>query len=65
MHEDPIVNEVRKVRDEHAASFNYQLSAIIDDIRRLERESGRKYVNYPPRRVPKSDSAKPAADRKP
>jgi hypothetical protein len=28
---DPIVNEVRMFRDEHAKSFNYDLKAICDD----------------------------------
>ena len=28
---DPIVNEVRKYRDEHAKKFNYDLDAIVAD----------------------------------
>ena len=28
---DPIVNEVRKYRDEHARKFNYDLDAIVAD----------------------------------
>jgi hypothetical protein len=37
MWEDPIVAEIRKVRDEHAAKFNYDIAAICDDIRRQEK----------------------------
>jgi hypothetical protein len=36
---DPIVEEVRKVRDEHARKFNYDLNRICEDFRehRVER----------------------------
>jgi hypothetical protein len=51
MWEDPIVAEIRKIRDEHAAKFNYDVAAIFEDIRRQEKESGRQYVSYPPRRI--------------
>jgi hypothetical protein len=51
MNDDPIVAEIRKVRHEHAAKFNYDIAAIFEDIRRQEKESGRQYVSYPPRRV--------------
>jgi hypothetical protein len=30
---DPIVEEVRKHRDEHARKFNYDLNLICDDLR--------------------------------
>lgn len=48
---DPIVDEVRRVRDAHAAKFNYDLDAIFQDIKEQEKKSGRKFVSYPPRRV--------------
>ena len=65
---DPIVEEVRRVREEHAARFNYDLDAIFQDIKEAERKSGRHFVNYPPRspepvlpiRTP-SDSTQPLA----
>ncbi len=31
---DPIVNEIRKFRDEHAEMFNYDIKAICDDYRK-------------------------------
>ncbi len=49
MIEDPIVAEVRKVRDRHAAKFNYDLDAIYRDLKEKEKGSGRSYVRYPAR----------------
>ena len=43
---DPIVAEVRRIRDEHAAKFGYDPKAIFTDIKELERRSGRTYVSY-------------------
>ena len=51
MWEDPIVEEVRKVREDHAARFGYDLKAIYRDLKRQEEESGRTFVSWPPRRV--------------
>jgi hypothetical protein len=51
MTDDPIVAEVRRVREAHAARFNHDLDAIYQDIKRMERESGRTYVSFPPRRI--------------
>lgn len=48
---DPIVDEVRRVRDAHAAMFNYDLDAIFRDIKEQEKMSGLKFVSYPPRRT--------------
>ena len=50
MSEDPIVEDIRRVRHAHASQFDNDLSTIVADLRRLERESGRSYVNFPPRR---------------
>ncbi len=41
---DPIVDEVRRVRDAHAARFNYDLHAIFLDIKRREKERGLNFV---------------------
>jgi hypothetical protein len=41
---DPIVDEVRRVRDAHAARFNYDLDAIFQDIKEREKKSGLKFV---------------------
>lgn len=50
MRDDPIVAEVRRVREQHAAQFGFDLHAIIHDLQERQRASGRTYVNYPPRR---------------
>lgn len=42
---DPIVDEVRRVRDAHAASFNYDLHAIFLDIKKREKERGLNFVD--------------------
>ncbi len=39
--EDPIVEEVRKVRDAYAKRFNYDLDAIYRDLKAKERRSER------------------------
>ena len=49
MHNDPIVDEVRKLRDAHAAKFDYDLDAIFRDLKAKEKASGRQFVRYPPR----------------
>jgi hypothetical protein len=38
--EDPIVEEVRKLREEHAARFNNDVDAIFEDLKRFESERG-------------------------
>ncbi|MCI0642051.1 MAG: hypothetical protein L0Y72_09715 [Gemmataceae bacterium] len=43
---DPIVDEVRRARDEYAARFNYDLRAIFHDLKEQEKRSGRKLVSY-------------------
>jgi hypothetical protein len=50
MWSDPIVEEVRKVREEHAARFDYDLEKIFQDLKEQERQSGRKVVSLPPKR---------------
>lgn len=64
---DPIVEEVRKVRDAHAARFHYDLDAIFRDLKEQEKKSGRTFVSFPPRKVepnpalPQTGVAHPAA----
>lgn len=48
---DPIIAELRAVRDTHAARFNYDVKAIFQDIRVQQEMSGRDYVRYPARHV--------------
>jgi len=50
MWKDPIVEDIRKIRQQHAQRFNYDLGAIVDDLRKLQEQSGRTYVRFEPRR---------------
>jgi hypothetical protein len=54
---DPIVEEVRKIRDEHAARFNYDIDAIFEDLKRREKESGQPVVTLQPKRIVKPRQA--------
>jgi hypothetical protein len=49
---DPIVEEIRRIRKEHAARFDYDIHRICEDIRReqeLDKASGIEYVTLKPR----------------
>ena len=43
---DPIVDEVRRIRDAHAGRFNYDLRAIFKDIKEQQIRSGLKFVSF-------------------
>jgi len=44
MWEDEILEEIHKIREEHAKSFNYDIKAICADWRERQARSGRKLV---------------------
>ncbi len=48
---DPVIAEVRAVRDGLAARAGYDVGAIFRRIRERQDESGREYVTYPARRI--------------
>jgi hypothetical protein len=51
---DPIVDEIRRIRHEHAKRFGFDLDAIFDDLKEKERRSKRKIVSLasrPPKPV--------------
>ncbi len=48
---DPIVEEVRRHRREHAQRFNNNLDAICEDLRRHQASSGHPIVRLKPRRI--------------
>jgi hypothetical protein len=41
---DPIVAEVRKIKDQLAARYNYDAEAMLRDTMRRQRRGGRKVV---------------------
>ena len=51
MKNDPIVDEIRRIRDAHAERFGYDLKAICADFRMKQKESGHQVVSFPPKRV--------------
>ena len=51
----PIVEEIHKIRAEHAARFNYDIRAIVEDLRKRQYEGDHKVVSLPPRRLPVTD----------
>lgn len=54
--EDEIISEVRRIRAEHAAKFNYDSTAIFADYRRLEKRlkaEGWKFASQPARKAGK------------
>ncbi len=50
MWEDPIVEEIRKIREDHAAKFNHDLDAIYRDLKEQDKRDPRKMVSLPPKR---------------
>jgi hypothetical protein len=53
MKTDSILDEIRRLRDEHAKKFNYDLNAICEDhrLRTAElKKQGWKFVKLPRRR---------------
>ena len=50
MWEDEIVNEVRKNREAYAAKFNFDLQAMYEDLKKVERKSKHKKVSFKPKK---------------
>ena len=51
---DPIVAEVRRIREEIFAEYNYDLRAMFEDMRRRQATSGRPYADRPIQRLPQA-----------
>lgn len=47
--QDPIVEEIRAIREAYAARFKYDLQAIYHDLKKQERQHGWQTVSLPPR----------------
>ena len=50
MWQDPIVEEIRCIREAHAKRFNDDLHAICEDFREKQLLSGRVIISRPPRK---------------
>jgi len=51
MWKDPVVEEVRELRDEYAQQFNYDIEAICRDLAEQEKTSDHLVVTLPPKRL--------------
>jgi len=65
MQPDPIVAEIREIRDRRARQFGYDIHAIVEDARERDAAGDREVVRLPPRRPIWSprDAAEVVADR--
>ncbi len=50
MARDPIVEEVRHVREEQAAKYAFDVKAILAAAKKRQRRSGRKVVSFVPKK---------------
>lgn len=49
MWEDPIVAEVRKIREEYAAQFSYDLQSLCRALQEREQQDPRPKISFPPK----------------
>jgi hypothetical protein len=50
MAKDPIVDEVRRVREEQAAKYGFDVKAILAAAKKRQRRSGREVVSLAPKK---------------
>jgi len=46
---DPILDEVRSIRQQHAERFDYDLRAIAADLREQEQQHQERLISLPPK----------------
>ena len=51
MAKDPIIEEIRAIRDEFAKEHGYDVKAIVAALQREEAESGLQVISLPPKRI--------------
>jgi len=59
MSRDPIIDEVRAIRDAIAREHDYDLDSIFRMLRTREMTSGRPHVTLAPRRMPVATATEP------
>ena len=45
MKTDPIVEEIRNIKESRAAKFGYDVRAMAEDLKKREKQGGRKVVS--------------------
>jgi len=58
MWKDPILEEVRAIRDAYAKQFNYNVEAIYRDLTEQEANNGWEVVSLPPKCIEPEKRAK-------
>ena len=53
MWKDEVLEEIYKIREEHAKAFNYDLKAICDDLQKKQGASGRQLILNPLKQLSK------------
>jgi hypothetical protein len=61
MIKDPLVEEVRSIREAYARQFGYDLAAICLDLKEQELRSGRQVVTLKPKPVAEAKAGEKAA----
>jgi hypothetical protein len=49
MWKDPIVEEIRRLREQYASQFNYDIDSLFRDIQKRQDKAGKKLVSFAPR----------------
>jgi len=57
MQTDPIVEEVRRIRQEYTKQFGYDLHAIAADLRKHEQQHPERLISLSPKPAEKEKSA--------
>jgi hypothetical protein len=61
MTRDPIVAEVRAIRDELAKRHDYDIEAIVRALQKASVDQGRQLISLPPRLLAKEDKDRQAS----
>ena len=56
---DPVIEEVRHIRNEHSKLFDYDLAAICDDYKSRQKKLKNRLVRLKPKRITAGQSLKP------
>ena len=48
---DPIVEEIRRIRNEHSKSFDYDLDAICEEYKSRQKKLGNRLVRLKPKLI--------------
>jgi hypothetical protein len=63
MNRDPIVDEIRAIRDDLAKRYDYGIDAIVRALQKASVDEGRQLVSLPPRPSANEDEGRKASWR--